>query len=173
MTTRIKNVYSGSVIDLNLEQVELPNGQHSELEIIHHPGGVAVVAIDNQDRLCLLHQYRHAVGSWLWEIPAGKLEPDEGHGVTAKRELQEEAGVVAKDWYYLGKTISSPGVFTEVIHLYLARELHSVEQQLEHGEVLEVHWLPMTDIMNMVRTGDIVDAKSLVALFHLQNYLSE
>jgi len=173
MKIKIEKIYSGSIVDLNIEYVQLPNGQDCKLEIIHHPGGVAIVAMNEQDEICLLHQFRHAVGGWIWEIPAGKLEKDEAHDVTARRELQEEAGVKAQDWHYFGKMISSPGVFTEVVHLYLASNLSPAQQELEHAEVLEVHWLPLADVMNMVKAGEIEDAKSLVALFHLQHYLSE
>ena len=131
MKNKIEKIYSGSVVDLNIEYVQLPNGQDC------------------------------------------KLEKDEAHDVTARRELQEEAGVKAQDWHYFGKMISSPGVFTEVVHLYLASNLSPAQQELEQAEVLEVHWLPLAKVMNMVKTGEIEDAKSLVALFHLQQYLSD
>lgn len=173
MTERIKKVYSGLVVDIQLEQVELPNGVTAELEIIKHPGGVAVVAMNAETEICLLRQYRHAVDGWIWEIPAGKREPDEHHRVTAKRELVEEAGVDAQTWSYLGKTISSPGIFTEVIHLYLATDLIPAQQQLEEIEVLEVHWLPLQQVMSMVKAGQIEDAKTLVALFYLQLQLED
>jgi ADP-ribose pyrophosphatase len=172
MKTRIKQLYQGSIINLNLEQVQLPNGQDCELEIIHHPGGVAVIAMNDQKELCLLRQYRHAAGGWIWEIPAGKLEVNERHDTTAVRELQEEAGVKADEWHYFGKMISSPGVFTEIVHLYLATRLSPDQQALEHAEVIEVHWLPLSKVMHMVKTGELMDAKTLVALLHLQLYLS-
>jgi len=169
MPNTVKKIYSGHVVDLQLEQVELPNGVSCELEIIQHPGGVAIVAINEQEEICLLRQYRHAAGGWIWEIPAGKIEPDEAHALTAKRELVEEVGVDASDWSYLGKTLSSPGVFTEVIHLYLAKELVTAQQKLEEIEVLDVHWLSLDQVMSMVKSGEIIDAKTLVALFYLQN----
>jgi ADP-ribose pyrophosphatase len=173
METKIEKIYTGSVIDLTIEHVQLPNGQDCELEIIHHPGGVAIAALNDQNEICMLYQFRHAVGGWIWEIPAGKLEAGEAHAITAQRELQEEAGVNAQQWHYFGKIISSPGVFTERVHLYLATKLSTAQQQLEHAEVLEVHWLPLDKVMAMVKAGEIEDAKSLVALFHLQQYLSE
>ena len=169
MSDKVQKIYSGNVIDLQLEQVELPNGVQCELEIVQHPGGVAIVAINAQNEICMLRQYRHAAGGWIWEIPAGKIETDEAHAVTARRELIEEAGVDASDWAYLGKTLSSPGVFTEVIHLYLAKGLTSAEQAHEEIEVLDVHWLSLDQIMSMVTAGEVVDAKTLVALFYLQN----
>lgn len=172
MLKQIKKVYSGLVVDIQLEQVELPNGVTFELEVIHHPGGVAIIAMNNQNEICLLRQYRHAAGGWLWEIPAGKIEPDEPHAVTARRELVEEAGVDAQDWSYLGKTISSPGIFTEVIHLYLATDLVTAQQDLEEMEVLEVHWMPLDKVMSMVKAGEIYDAKTLVALLYLQQHMN-
>jgi len=117
MLLATREIYRGRVVTLNIETVELPNGHRTDLEILHHPGGAAVVAIDAQRRVCLLHQFRHAAGGFLWELPAGKLEPDEPAALTARRELVEEGGVEARDWRELGQYISSPGVFTERIHL--------------------------------------------------------
>src|SRR5580700_4460862 len=91
------------------------------LEVVHHPGGAATVALDGEERICLLRQYRYVAGGWLWELPAGKLEPDEPPLATAQRELAEEAGVRARHWRSLGTVLSSPGVFTERLHLFLAR----------------------------------------------------
>ena len=172
MSNKIQKIYSGKVIKLQIEQVKLPNGVSCELEMIHHPGGVAVVSINERDEICLVHQYRHVTAGRIWELPAGKLEADEAHAVTAKRELAEEAGIEARQWTYLGKTFTSPGIFTEIIHIYLAEELSPVQQQLEETEVLEVHWLTLDKIMSMVSAGEIIDAKTLVGLLYLQQYLN-
>src|SRR5580704_12012961 len=106
-----RTVFQGRVITVNVETVRLPNGHVSELEIIHHPGGAAAVALDTAGRVCLLRQYRHAAGGWIWELPAGKLEPHEPPAETVRRELIEEAGTSAHSWYPLGAYVSSPGVF--------------------------------------------------------------
>ena len=119
----VRNAFKGRVVTLNVETVRLPNGHVAELEIIHHPGGAAAVALDDQGRVCLLRQYRHAAGGWIWELPAGKLEPQEPPLETARRELIEEAGTEALQWQSLGSYVSSPGVFTETVHLFLARGL--------------------------------------------------
>jgi ADP-ribose pyrophosphatase len=160
-----RQIFQGRVIDLIQERVLLPNGKRVELEIIRHPGGAAAVALDEDGRVCLLRQFRHAADGWVWELPAGKIDPDETPFSTARRELTEEAGVSAGQWTELGRMHSSPGVFTEIIHLYLARQLTHVGQDHEHEEVIEVHWLPFSQALRWCSDGTISDAKTLVGLF--------
>lgn len=168
MSEDIKPIYQGRVIRLNLERVRLPNQQIAELEIIHHPGGAAVLALDAHQRICLLYQYRHAAGGWIWELPAGKIDHGEPHLQTARRELEEEAGCGARQWQYLGHCLSSPGVFTEVIHLYLATDLIMSESRPEDHEVFRVEWRPVSDVFAMVQRGELVDGKTLAALLMAQ-----
>jgi 8-oxo-dGTP pyrophosphatase MutT (NUDIX family) len=156
--------FRGRVISLTLDEVTLPNGHRASLEIVHHPGGAAVVALDAQRRVCLLKQYRHAAGQWLWELPAGKLEPGEPPLNTAQRELVEEAGVDAANWQSLGQCIPSPGVLTEVVHLYLATGLKPVTATPEAAEVFEVHWIGIDEAYRQVLDGTICDAKTAVGL---------
>jgi len=158
-------IYHGKIVYLVVERVTLPNGAIADLEIVRHPGGAAVVALDSEQQVCLLHQYRHAAGGWVWELPAGKLEPNETPLATAQRELQEETGVQAGHWEPLGDIISSPGVFTETVHLFLARDLSEVPNQVEPHEVFEVHWLPLPQAIAWAREGEIRDAKTLAGLF--------
>jgi 8-oxo-dGTP pyrophosphatase MutT (NUDIX family) len=160
-----RTVFRGKVVDVGVERVRLPTGRHTELEVIRHPGGAAAVAVDDHGRVCLLRQYRHVAGGWLWELPAGKIDPGEGPAVTAERELAEEAGVMAATWDSLGMLHSSPGVFAEVIHLYLARGLSEVDLGHEADEVIEVHWLPLADALARCHDGGITDAKTLIGLF--------
>lgn len=169
MSNTIQTIYEGKVIRLNVERVRLPNGADAELEIIHHPGGAAVVAVNDSGQLCLLRQYRHAAGGWLWELPAGKLEVAEEPLLTAQRELQEEAGMCGQDWRSLGKIVSSPGVFTEVIHLFLARALTAIPAQTEEQEVIEVHWLAWAEAWRMAQSGEIEDAKTLAGLLRARD----
>jgi 8-oxo-dGTP pyrophosphatase MutT (NUDIX family) len=171
VTDRKILVYHGKIIDLCLEHVTLPNGAQTELEIVHHPGGAAIVALDDDGRVCLLRQYRHAAGGWLWELPAGKLDPGEPPLVTARRELQEEAGRQATRWESLGNIISSPGIFTEIVHLFLARELSGVSAQHEAHEVFEVHWVPFTEALALAGTGEITDSKTLAGLFRAERVI--
>ncbi len=158
-------VFQGRVIDVAVETVELPNGRAVDLEVIRHPGGAATVALDEQERVCLLRQFRHAGDGWLWELPAGKIDPGEEPLATAKRELEEEAGVRAADWQDLGRMHSSPGVFTEVIHLWLARGLESLVHDHGEDELIEIHWLPFNQALDWCGDGTITDAKTLVGLY--------
>ena len=160
-----REIFRGSVIDVGVESVELPNGLAADLEIVRHRGGSAIVALDRDGRVCLLRQYRHAAGGWLWEIPAGKHEGMDGPEQTARRELADEAGVEAARWTSLGDIASSPAVFTEVIHLFLAEELHPVAAQHEPSEVLEVHWLSLGEALARADQHEIRDAKTLVGLY--------
>lgn len=162
--TEEKVIYRGRIVDLVLESTTLPNGRAMELEVVRHPGGAAVVALDDQERVCLLRQYRHAHRGWIWELPAGKLDPGEAPLATAQRELVEEAGRQASRWIDLGRIITSPGVFTEVIHLYLAEGLEEAASAPEEHELFEVHWLPLADAVERALTGGIEDSKTIVGL---------
>ena len=156
--------YQGRVIGVTVDEVILPNGRHTALEVVHHPGGAAIVALNDLKQVCLLRQYRYVAGGWIWELPAGKLEPAEPPEVTARRELQEEAGVSASDWASLGSLLSSPGVFSEVIHLYLAQGLSAARSQLEDSEVLEVHWVSFRQACDMALSGELRDAKTAIGV---------
>lgn len=159
-----KVIYRGRIIELVLDTPTLPNGTQPELEIVRHPGGAAVVALDDARRVCLLRQYRHAAGGWVWELPAGKRDHGEDPQVTAARELEEEAGITARRWQPLGGILSSPGVFTEVVHVFLAQELAHVPARAERHEVFEVHWVPLAEAIARVMSGDIVDGKTVIGL---------
>lgn len=164
MVESIRHVYRGRVLTLNLERVRLPNGRITELEIAHHPGGAVIVAVDADGRTCLLRQFRQAAGGWLDELPAGKLDGGEPPLQCAQRELAEEAGVIARRWDRLGEFYTSPGVLTEVIHAYLARDLTASVARPEEHEVFEARWLPFDEAIALAARGDLQDAKSLIAL---------
>lgn len=163
--------YQGRVIRVSVDRVILPNGREAALEVVHHPGGAAVVALNDLQQVCLLRQYRYVAGGWIWELPAGKLEPAESPAVTARRELIEEAGVDATDWVSLGSLLSSPGVFSEVIHLYLAQGLAPARSQLEDCEVLEVHWVSFRQACTMALSGELRDAKTSIGLLRAAHRL--
>jgi ADP-ribose pyrophosphatase len=168
---KLRTVFTGRVIRVNVETVRLPNGHRAELEIVHHPGGAAVVAIDAQLRVCLLRQYRHAIGGWIWELPAGKLEPDEPALATARRELVEEAGVEADEWLSIGDYVTSPGVFTEIVNLFMARGLSAVSMAHEAGELIEVHWVPFSEACRRALSGELSDGKTALGLLRAQAML--
>lgn len=161
---KVRTVFRGRVITVNVETVRLPNDHVAELEIVHHPGGAAVVAIDAQRRVCLIRQFRHAAGGWIQELPAGKLEPQEPPLETARRELVEEAGATAGLWESLGLFVSSPGVFTETVHLFLARELSAAPMAHEPSELIEVHWVDLEAACRDALAGRIGDGKTVVGL---------
>lgn len=157
-------IFRGRIVTVDVEDVGLPNGSRLRMEIVRHPGGAAVVALDARGQVCLLRQYRHAVGAWLWELPAGKIDHRQPALETARRELEEEAGVTAARWDELGTVLSSPGVFTERVHLYLARGLAETARRPHLDEVFEVHWLPFAEALERALRGDFVDAKTVAGL---------
>lgn len=170
-TATRQSIYHGKVIDLGKEHVTLPNGVSCELEIIRHPGGAVALAIDAQGRICLLRQYRHAAGGWLWELPGGRIEPGESALESVKRELREEAGVLAGQWAPLSSFFSTPGFCDERLHLFVARDLVQGAVATEQDEVLEVHWVALAEALARCRRGEIVDAKTIIGLYQLREYL--
>lgn len=166
-----KIIHDGNVVNLGIETLTLPTGDTMELEVVRHPGGAAVIAIDDQERVCLLRQYRYAAGGWLWELPAGKIDAPETPEHTAKRELQEEAGLAADNWKPLGSFLSTPGFCDERIHLYLAMGLHDVEAEPHPHEVIEVHWKNFKETLNMCTRGEIDDGKTLLGLMRAAELL--
>jgi 8-oxo-dGTP pyrophosphatase MutT (NUDIX family) len=171
-TEKLRTVFRGRVITVNVETVRLPNDHVAELEIVHHPGGAAIVAVDTQRRVCLIRQFRHAAGGWIWELPAGKLEPDEPPLATARRELVEEAGASAARWTSLGTYVSSPGVFTETVHLFLAEELQVATMAHEPSELIEVHWIELEGACRDALSGRITDGKTALGLLRAQAQLA-
>lgn len=166
-------IFKGRIVEMALERCVLPNGQEVELEVVRHPGGATVVAIDAAMRVCLVYQYRHVCKGWLWELPAGKIDSGEVPLVTAQRELAEEAGILAQDWQSLGTCYSSPGILTEIIYLYLATGLKSQAQALGPDEILEVHWIPLEEALQQIISGQINDAKTIAGLFRAAAVLKQ
>jgi ADP-ribose pyrophosphatase len=152
-------------VNLVVEDVRLPNGAVTTLELMRHPGAAAAVPLHDDDTITILRQYRHAVGGWLWEVPAGKLDvKGEDPLACAKRELHEEAGLAAASWVKLGSIYTTPGFCDEIIHLYLARDLEPVGAHHEVDEVIEIHRMPLAKALAMIPAEEIQDTKTLGAL---------
>jgi ADP-ribose pyrophosphatase len=165
-----EQVYDGRVISLRRDTVAMPGGGDSERDVVHHPGAVAVVALDDDEQVVLLRQYRHPVGTHLWELPAGLRDADgEPPLETAKRELAEEALLAAGRWSLLATTYSSPGFCDEAVLIYLAEDLTGVERPegflVEHEEAdMTVERVPLADAVQQVFDGDIRNASAVVGL---------
>ena len=159
-----QTIFEGHIVKLTVDQVRLPDGNPAQREVVYHPGGVAVLALDGEDRVYLVRQYRYPIRQLLLELPAGKLDhgqedPIEG----ARRELAEETGLEAGEWTYLGHILASPGFCTENLHMYLARELTRKEQHLDEDEFLDVVTMPFGELVGQVMDGTITDAKTVAA----------
>jgi ADP-ribose pyrophosphatase len=156
------DAYVGKVLALRVDDVLMPGGATGRREIMEHPGAVAVVALDPDDRLMMIYQYRHAVGRRLWEIPAGLLDVHgEDPAVTARRELAEEVGLAAADWSVLVDSSPSPGFSDESVRVYLARELSDVgrpDPADDEEADLELHWVPLAEAVRRVLAGEIVNS---------------
>ena len=163
-----KLLHKGNLIELHHERVDFPQGGHTYFDIVKHPGGAVIAAINENNEICLLKQWRHAIGETIWELPAGCLEPNEPPMETAKRELEEEAGVVASEWRDLGFISSSPGFSNELLYLFEARNISSGTLKLDDAEQLEAHWLALDKVYEMAAIGDIIDAKTLAVLLKLK-----
>lgn len=157
-------LYRGRLIDLGLERINVAK-RGLNLEIVRHPGGAAVVAVNDRHHICLLKQYRHAAGGWLWELPAGKLEPGESPETTARRELLEEAGVHCDQLTSLGTLLPTPGFCDERIHLYYTRASAMTAPSPQANEWFTVHWIAIDQLRRQLRAGEINDAKTLIGLY--------
>lgn len=164
-------VHRGRVFRVVTERVTLENGVTVDLDLVRHPGASAVVAVDDDGGVKLLHQYRHAVGGRIWEIPAGTLEEQEAPLDCARRELAEEAGVRARTWEALGDIVPVPGYSDERISLFLAHGLSGAAQRLDRDELLEVVDVPFDRALEMIADGAISDAKTLSALLLADRFM--
>ena len=163
-TVDSREVFKGRIIRVRLDTVRLPNGKKSTREVVEHPGGVAILAIDSEDRVLLVRQYRYPFERVLTEIPAGKREPGEPPFITAQRELQEEVGVTADTWTELGTLIPSPGCYGETLYLYMAQDLHFGATHPDEDEFLEPLRVPLDEAVRQCMDGTLTDAKTVAAI---------
>ncbi len=160
----ITNLYNGKIFNVALEKVTLPNGVIKDREVVRHPGAAAMVPLLDDGNVVLVKQHRHAVNDYLWEIPAGTLEPEEEPLACAGRELIEETGYEANNFDKLTEILPAPGYTDEHIHIFLATGLTLAEQRLEDDEILTVQPTPFDKAIEMIKTGEIQDAKTIVGL---------
>lgn len=159
-----KEQYSGPLFSVHSDTVLLPNGNTTGREVVEHCDGVAVLPLDSENNVLTVTQYRYCFGRTLLEIPAGKLDRDETPEEGALRELKEETGAVPGEFSSLGQIIPAPGCYTEVLHLYLARDLKMEAQNLDPDEFLNVERIPFHELYQRCVSGDVEDAKTVVAV---------
>lgn len=167
-----QTIFEGRIIKVTLDQAQLPNGKLAAREVVYHPGGVAVLALDEEGNVPLVRQFRYPIQQLLLELPAGKLDkqaedPIEG----AKRELSEETGLEAETWTYLGSMLVSPGFCDERLHMYLAQDLRRCGQHLDEDEFLNVEVMPFEKLLEQVMDGTIEDAKTVAAVLKTKIHL--
>ena len=164
-TLRREDKFNGRILTVHVDTVTLPNGETALREVADHPGGVAVLALDGENNVLTVTQYRYPFGKPLLEIPAGKLDhPGEDPYAAGLRELEEETGAVPGIYEPLGRILPSPGCYGETLHLYLARELRMSEQHLDEDEFLNVERIPFDEMVRRCLDGEIEDAKTVAAV---------
>jgi len=168
-TLSSRYIYRGNNIRLRLDDVALPSGRETVREVIEHDGAVVIVAIDEENNVLLVRQYRHAAGKDLLELPAGGIDPGETPEMTARREMQEETGYVPCNLECLGGFYSAPGYASEYLHLFLATGLTPSRLIAEDTEEIKLIKTSLSEARKLIRTGEIQDAKTIAGLlFYLE-----
>jgi 8-oxo-dGDP phosphatase len=166
-TAGSETVYTGKILALRVDDVQMPGGAVARREVVEHFGAVAVVALNDDDEVAMVYQYRHPVGRRLWELPAGLLDVGgEAPALSAARELHEEAGLAAEHWSVLVDIISAPGFSDESVRVYLATGLTEIERpHAEHEEAdLTLHWVPLDEAVQKVFAGEIVNSLAVAGI---------
>lgn len=163
-----QKIYDGRILKAFVDEVELSDGSTSIREYIRHSGGAAALFI-RDGKVALVKQFRYVYGKEIYELPAGKLESDEDPSSAAIRELEEETGYMAKDFCHFLDIYPTPGYTDEVVHIYLVKRAERAEQKLDAGEFLSFEFVPIEEVVKMIESGEICDAKTVAAIF---KYLS-
>ncbi len=171
-----RRVYTGRVVHLDVDTVRFPDGSTGEMEMLRHPGAAAVLPFASDPKgpdptVLLIRQYRYATGGPLFEIPAGRLDPGEAPEHCARRELQEEVGVTAGRLERLTTIWTTPGFTDERIHLFWAADLTAGAHAREADEFIEVVPKPLSEVLGMVRSGEICDGKSVIAILYMAGFV--
>ena len=166
--------FHGRIIRVREDEVLTPTGNTARREVCEHPGGVAVLPLSAEGEVTLVGQYRYPYGEMLWELPAGKLDAGDSEPLQCGiRELKEETGLSAGRYTSLGKVYPSPGFLNEIIHLFLAQDLTLAAACPEEDELLVLKKMPFSQVENMIATGEIVDAKTIVAMYRAKLLLNQ
>ena len=167
------NGYRGVIVDVDVDMVRLSNDAVTVREVVSHPGGVCVAALDENNNVTMVRQFRYPLQAELLELPAGKLEPGEDPFSAAARELEEETGLTAEQWTELGFIYTSPGFSTEKLYLYLARELRQGEAHPDENELLKVEKYPLSELVDRVMDGRLSDGKTVAGLLKASFYVNK
>ena len=170
-TLKSEKIYTGRAFNVRCDDVMLPNGRTTSLDIIEHSGAVTILPSDDEGFIWFVRQYRHAAGCELLELPAGRLEDGEDPLECAHREIQEEIGMGARSYIKIGEFFLAPGYSTEFMHVYLAKNLFPSSLPKDVDEILDLERVPINLVLNKVETGKILDAKTIAALFLAQSHL--
>lgn len=170
-TLQSEPVYQGKAFRVRRDQVRLPDGQLTRLDIVEHIGAVTILPLDADGRIWFVRQYRHAAAQELLELPAGTLEPGEPPEACARREIREETGLAAGELHKLGEFFLAPGYSTEYMHVFLATDLHPDPLPGDQDEFLSVEARPAGEVFEMIARGEIQDAKTLAALLLARAWL--
>lgn len=163
--------YRGVIVDVHLDKARLVDGKIVSREVVEHPGGVTILPVEEDGTVWCVRQFRYPFGREMLEAPAGKLEQGEEHRLCAVRELSEETGLTADKLIYMDACCTSPGYSSEVLHIYLALGLHRGEMHLDEGEFLNVEKHSLSELTDMIMSGEIDDAKTIIAVLKAAKYL--
>lgn len=170
-TVDSETLYVGKIFALRADEVSMPGGRTARREVVEHYGAVGIVAVDDAGNVAMIYQYRHPVGRRLWELPAGLLDVGgEAPVLSAARELEEEAGLQARDWRVLVDVLSAPGFSDECVRIYLATGITDVGRPDAHDEEADLtfEWVPLADAVTMVVNGEIINSLAVAGILAAQ-----